>query len=188
MSRAEIMAFRRAERARLLTWRSALSREHIATVSRAICARLPTVLAHHLPATIAFYWPLDDEIDLRPLLPHLIERGCRLALPIVEQRGAPLVFGEYTPGAPLTVSSWGLSEPIDAPRVVPTVVLVPTVGFDRSRHRLGHGGGYYDRTLARLDVPTFCVAFAGAEIPTIHPLPHDVPVDFVITEGAIFAR
>ena len=80
---------------------------------------------------------------------------------------------------------WNIPTPAVDERVVPNVLLVPLVGFDAARHRLGNGGGYYDRTLATLPSATTAigVGFDCLRLPTIHPEPHDVPMSMVITES-----
>jgi 5-formyltetrahydrofolate cyclo-ligase len=77
--------------------------------------------------------------------------------------------------------------PVPAMRdvVVPAVLLVPVVGFDRTNYRLGYGGGYYDRTLAAADPRPMAigVGFELSRLNTIHPQPHDIPLDAVVTEA-----
>lgn len=80
-----------------------------------------------------------------------------------------------------------LPVPIEGEVVVPDAVLVPPVGFDRLGYRLGYGGGYFDRTLAALSPRPIAIALARevSRIETIHPQPHDVPMDFIVTETGI---
>lgn len=185
----EIASFRRAERARLLAWRRALPPADVAAVSGAIVNRLREILPPYLPATIASYWPLEGEIDLTALLPWLRARDCTVVLPVVEQPRAPLVFRRYDAEAPLERSTYGLWEPRTSDVLSPTVLLVPMVAYDASCQRLGHGGGYYDRTLARLpSATTFGCAYDASELPTIYPLPHDQPLSAVVTEARTLLR
>jgi hypothetical protein len=70
---------------------------------------------------------------------------------------------------------------------MPQALLIPPVGFDSQGYRLGYGGGYFDRTLAAM-IPQplkIGLAFELSRIPTIHPQPHDVPMDFIVTEVGI---
>jgi 5-formyltetrahydrofolate cyclo-ligase len=71
--------------------------------------------------------------------------------------------------------------------VQPQTLIVPLVGFDRARYRLGYGGGYYDRTLAAANPRprTIGIAHSDAELPTIHPQPHDIPMDVIVTESYV---
>ncbi len=184
---------RGAARRRLLEARAARRPDEIAAASAAIVARLearlPALLLAGRATIVALYWPLPGEIDLRGLMPWLRAHGATLALPICGPRGTALTFGQYDEETPLVRSAWGLWEPLGAPRVTPTVLLVPAVGFDATGQRLGHGAGYYDRTLAALPEATaIAVAWADAELPTIYPQPHDVPVTAIVTERGIVGR
>ncbi|HHN67450.1 MAG TPA: 5-formyltetrahydrofolate cyclo-ligase, partial [Thermopetrobacter sp.] len=98
---------------------------------------------------VAGYWPVHHEIDPRPLMERLARHEVTLALPVVTARDRPLIFRRWRPGEPLTDGAFGVPVPSeDAPSLRPAVVLVPLLAFSRAGHRLGYGGGYYDRTLA----------------------------------------
>jgi 5-formyltetrahydrofolate cyclo-ligase len=73
---------------------------------------------------------------------------------------------------------------VEGDAVLPDVLLAPLVGFDAGGYRLGYGGGYYDRTLAALpERPRVVgVGFEPSGLETIHPQPHDIPMDLVVTE------
>jgi 5-formyltetrahydrofolate cyclo-ligase len=81
----------------------------------------------------------------------------------------------------------GIPSPDGTPILVPDAVLVPPVGFSAEGWRLGYGGGYFDRTLALLSPQPLkiAVAYELCRIPTIHPQPHDIVMDFVVTEAGI---
>ncbi|RRA47241.1 5-formyltetrahydrofolate cyclo-ligase [Acidipila sp. EB88] len=80
------------------------------------------------------------------------------------------------------------SIPAEAKIVKPDLLIVPVVGFDRACYRLGYGGGYYDRTLAGRAGAVFTVGvgFALLEVDTILPQQHDVPLDRIVTEDAVY--
>src|SRR5690606_21931832 len=82
---------------------------------------------------------------------------------------------------------WNIPIPAEREPVRPTALLVPVVGFDAAGYRLGYGGGYYDRTLALLEPRplTIGVGYAGARLDTIHPQPHDIPLDAIVTEAGV---
>jgi hypothetical protein len=84
----------------------------------------------------------------------------------------------------------GIPYPADSREVAPDSVIVPLVGFDDAGYRLGYGGGYFDRTLAALirKPAVIGVAYEGAHLDTIHPQPHDVPMDWIVTERGIYRR
>jgi 5-formyltetrahydrofolate cyclo-ligase len=72
--------------------------------------------------------------------------------------------------------------------VTPTLVIAPVVAFDRACFRLGYGGGYFDRTLAALQPPPrkIGVGYAQFALPSVNPQPHDIAMDFIVTEQGIF--
>jgi 5,10-methenyltetrahydrofolate synthetase len=80
------------------------------------------------------------------------ERGVRVALPVAIALSQPLIFREWHPNAPMARGLWKIPYPAEGAEVVPTVVLAPVVGFDKNCFRLGYGGGFFDRTLARFPV------------------------------------
>ena len=94
---------------------------------------------------------IRDEIDAGPLLARLADQGYRLALPVMQGKGKPLLFRAWAPGDAMDTAVWGIAEPKpDKPVLEPDVVLVPLLAFDSRGWRLGYGGGFYDRTLAAL--------------------------------------
>jgi len=72
--------------------------------------------------------------------------------------------------------------------VVPQALLMPPVGFDEQGYRLGYGAGYFDRTLAEMTPQPLKigVAFELSRLATIYPQPHDIPLDFIVTEVGIY--
>jgi 5-formyltetrahydrofolate cyclo-ligase len=146
-------------------------------------------------AVAAGYNPINEEADIVPLMTALAQRGHPLCLPAVVARDAPLAFRAWAPGAALVPGPMGILEPpTDAATLRPDVVLVPLLAFDGSGHRLGYGGGYYDRTLAKLrtEGPLLVVgvAYSAQKVDRLLGTDHDQRVDAVLTELGIvrFAR
>jgi len=138
-------------------------------------------------AVVGGYWPLDDELDVRPLLEALARRGNPCALPVVLARGRPLGFRRWKPGDALERAGFGLSHPpARAPELDPDVLLVPLIAFDDRSMRLGYGGGFYDRTIAALrarrKLLTVGVGFALQEVPHVPTEAHDIALDWIVTE------
>jgi len=155
------------------------------------------VMAHLLAAVdqvgigpgsvVAGYWPIVTELDGRPLLARLDERGVICALPVVVSAGAPLQFRRWRPLDELEPGVLGTSHPsVTAPEVVPDVVLAPLLAFDGEGYRLGQGGGYYDRTLAALRsrgaVTAVGVGFAAQQVDAVPRSANDERLDWILTE------
>lgn len=177
-------------RAAALAQRDALSVEQRAGAALAIAARMPP-LAITPSTVVAGYAPIRSEIDPLPLMQRFAAQGAALAMPAIAARNAALVFRRWGPGDALVRGALGIFEPpATAADVVPDIVLVPLVAFDRSCHRIGYGAGYYDRTLAALrrgkTVTAIGLAFAVQEIPQVPALPHDVRLDYVLAETGLF--
>lgn len=136
---------------------------------------------------VSAFWPLDGEIDSRPSMIGLHERGCRVALPVMRGPGKALRFRRWQPDDELVPAGFGTREPgDDKPAVTPTVLLVPLLAFDRAGYRLGYGGGFYDRTLAELRgrgaLCAIGLAYAGQEMQDVPHDDKDQPLDWIVTE------
>jgi len=182
---AEIRGWRKAERARLIAERMGLCGEARARHNAAITGVLQRLLSPDM--IIGFYWPIRGEYDARKLITALLDRGGRAAMPVILQKGAPLVFRAWHPDVRMENGFWDIPVPADDDRVVPTTLLVPLVGFDDTGYRLGYGGGYYDRTLASLPASPLAigVGYELAHLRTIYPQPHDIPMSAIVTEGRV---
>jgi hypothetical protein len=97
-----------------------------------------------------------------------------------------MTFRPWTRGAPMERGIWDIPIPATKTEVVPRTLIAPVVGFDRANFRLGYGGGFFDRTLAKLGpaASAIGVGFSLFELPTIHPQPHDVAMARNVTEVA----
>ena len=136
-------------------------------------------------AAVSGFWPMDGEIDIRPLLQALHARGHTILLPATPPRGQPLSFRTWQPGAAMIRERFGTFRPDGAPGV-PDLLLVPLLAFDRQGHRLGYGGGYYDRTLASLPGrPAIGCAFAAQELDAVPVGEYDAPLAAIATERGL---
>jgi 5-formyltetrahydrofolate cyclo-ligase len=139
--------------------------------------------------TVSGYIPVRHEMDVSPLMEALAKAGKALALPVVSEAGAPLIFRQYTPGGALIPGAFSIPvPPASSPLVTPDILIVPLAAFDRAGHRLGYGGGFYDRTLAALraqgqgDVTAIGAAFHGQELDAIPREKTDQPLDWIVTD------
>jgi 5,10-methenyltetrahydrofolate synthetase len=180
-----IRAWRKTERERLIAARLAIPADRRAAMAQEIAARLDAAIGDLAGRTVSLYWPFRGEPDLRPWLASINERGGRTALPIVVEKARPLIFRAYRPGDRLEKGVWNIPVPADGEVVVPDVTIAPLVGFDGENYRLGYGGGFFDRTLASLPTKplTIGVGYQVQRIATIHPQPHDIPMDLVVVSS-----
>ena len=172
-----------------LARRDALPGEFRAAAAEAIAARpLPVPVREGL--IVSGFFPIRTEINPLPLMRRLVAAGASLALPVVIGRGKPLILRAYAFGDALATGQWGLREPKpEAPEVFPDLMIVPLAAFDRTGHRIGYGGGYYDMTITRVramkSVAAIGIAFAAQEIERVPATPRDARLDLVLTEREV---
>ena len=187
---AELKAWRRSERQRLLELRTGAPPTERRLWGQAIEARLYLLLRERPGITLGVYWPFQAEFDPRPVIDWLIAEGSTVALPAVVDKKGPLEYRAWRPGEPLVDGVWDIPTPQNREIVIPQAVLAPLVGFDRDCYRLGYGGGYFDRTLAALSPRPLAigVGFELSQIETIYPQAFDIAMDVVVTEAEIRYR
>lgn len=186
MDAAAVAQWRKAERARLLALRTSIPLSERRRYDALMTGTLLREVTPAKGAVIGFYWPMKGEFDPREAIQRWREAGCVAALPVVVRKLQPMEFREWWPDVPTKPGVFNLPEP-QSRVVVPDIVLMPPVGFDAQCYRLGYGAGYFDRTLATLAGPVLKVG-VGREvgrIGTIHPQPHDIPMDLVVTEAGV---
>ncbi len=187
MSPDELGVWRNAERKRLIDARMSMPLEEHAAASEAITQHLGDRFPAASLPSLGCYWPFRREFNCMPLMQRIIDRGGWVALPVVLQKNHPLEFRRWTPETKMEAGVWKILHPAEGEPVHPTALLIPLVGFDTAGYRLGYGAGYYDRTLSVFPHKplTIGVGFELSRMPTIHPQPHDVPIDYIVTEAGI---
>ncbi len=166
-------------------------------LSGEICRKLAALPEYHAAARVMFYLDFRSEVRTRHFLPTAWEQGKRIVVPYCLDDRLELFclesFDELESG------TWGILEPKAAWRDRPErkidvsrldLIVVPGVAFDRAGGRLGHGKGYYDHLLreARANTRRVALAFECQLFPTVPMLPHDVYMDKLITEKAVYER
>lgn len=149
-------------------------------------ARLLALLWRHEGKPLAGYMPMRTEIDPLPVMAAMATQVA-VGVPVIGAAGQALSFRRWRPGTAMVAGPFGALIPEVGDDVVPEVLIVPLVAFDRAGNRLGYGGGFYDRTLEGLRAarPTFAIGFAyGAQEAEVLPLePTDQPLDAIVTEA-----
>jgi len=184
----EIRAWRIARRKERIVRRLACEPAERYRLGRLIIERLGSLVDVAAYPVLGFYWPIRGEIDVRDFAARHIAGGGQVALPVVVRKAAPVEFWRWNPGMQMRRGLWNIPIPSEPEALVPDALIVPMVGFDRARYRLGYGGGYFDRTLAAAAPrpQTIGIVYADAELPTIYPQAHDIRMDLIVTDQFVF--
>ncbi|MEK9645455.1 MAG: 5-formyltetrahydrofolate cyclo-ligase [Alphaproteobacteria bacterium] len=159
-----------------------------AAAGGALAARFVEALADRLTPgiVVSLYRTMRDEIDVGPLGDALAARGVVAALPVMQGADAPLAFRSWHAGDALADAAFGVREPAGGETVTPDILAVPLLAFDARGHRLGYGGGYYDRTLRSLravgDVLAVGVAYDEQETVSVPVDDRDETLDMIVTD------
>ena len=141
---------------------------------------------------VSAFWPMRSEMDLRPLMAALRDKGARLCLPAILDKET-IVFRELVRGAPMIDMGFGTLGPGPEAAVLdPALMLVPLAAFDAAGNRIGYGGGYYDRAIARLVerglAPRLVgVAFDCQQVDAVPAEAHDRRLQAILTESGLRA-
>lgn len=173
-------------RAEAFAARAAAFAEHGTDASRRLAAHGLDFLKVAPGAIVSGFAAIRDEINPSDLMLWLHAEGFRLALPVMVGKGQALVMRAWTPGDAMEAAAWGIAEPMaDKPEVEPDVVLVPLLAFDANGFRLGYGGGFYDRTLAKLrakkKVVAVGLAYDELKVDAVPIESYDQRLDWVLT-------
>ncbi|WP_455465864.1 5-formyltetrahydrofolate cyclo-ligase [Bartonella sp. B39] len=180
-----------------LSERAALSTQEKSVFSQRACAHLMKSLEEKgedfSRMILAGYWPIKSEIDPRPLLDAVALRGGSLALPVVLD-STTMIFRAFSKNMALESMRFGTLGPgAENATVIPNVIIVPLSAFDKQCHRLGYGGGYYDRAVEDLEkkgyqVNLFGLGFSCQEVESIPHAEHDLVVKGIFTEKGFLKR
>ncbi|MFM9879363.1 MAG: 5-formyltetrahydrofolate cyclo-ligase [Burkholderiaceae bacterium] len=157
-------------------------------------------------AVIGAYWPIKGEFDPLPALYRWQEDAQlglspermgpervgpefasprRIGLPVVDKASKSMVFHAWYPGCPMEDDAYGIAKPAGTEVVQPTLLFVPCVGYGPGGYRLGYGGGFFDRMLARLSPrpTTVGLSFSQGFVADFMPEPHDIPLDAILNDA-----
>lgn len=139
---------------------------------------------------VSGFWPMRSEVDVRPLMAALADRGARLCLPAILDKET-IVFRELKRGGEMIDMGFGTWGPgPDAEELDPQLMLVPLAAFDARGHRIGYGAGYYDRAIERMQARgqtprLVAIAFNCQEVERVPDQPHDIQLDEILTETGL---
>ena len=141
---------------------------------------------------VSGFLPIGSEIDVRPLLQMCLNAGAEICLPCVVENNAPLIFRKWREGDALVKESFGTKAPHpNKKELIPDIIITPMLAFDSAGYRLGYGGGFYDRTFAKLrpikNILAVGVALDIQHIDTVPVGEFDMPLNAVITENKSYA-
>ena len=186
MSQADPVAAKVDLRREMKARRAALAPAERAAAAASLARHVLAWIQPHPGACVSGFLSIGDELDTAPVLAALHAAGHALCLPVMQGRGKRLLFRAWAPGDAMDTVTWGIQEPKrDRPSVEPTVLLVPLLAFDAQGHRLGYGGGYYDRTIHAMREDGHVIAAGlGFDMQMVDAVPHvdyDERLDWVLT-------
>jgi 5-formyltetrahydrofolate cyclo-ligase len=165
-------------------------------LSRRIVAQFMALPEYIAAKTVMFYVDVRSEVRTRNDLAAAVASGKRIVVPWCNDQGELELF-HLESMEELQIGMYKILEPKPELRSVPSkqvpveeldLIMVPGVAFDRRGGRMGHGKGYYDKLLehARLDTPLVALAFECQMFPDIPVAEHDIFMDKIITEAAVY--
>ncbi|WP_372808646.1 5-formyltetrahydrofolate cyclo-ligase [Pontiella sp.] len=165
--------------------RQALDAGWIDSASAAVVENLQSLPAFQSAKTVALYMAIGGEVRLDPLFATCRQQGKTTAIPVFNPSTKLYEMAAITANTRFETGNYGIPEPVaPAPIALAEIdfMVVPGVAFDRRGNRLGRGGGYYDRLLDGFPGVTAAVAFDFQIVDHVPCAPHDLPVDFLVTE------
>ena len=141
-------------------------------------------------STIGIYYPINSEISPLKIKNFSKNFSFETCLPIMDKINGMLIFEKYEEHDKLLKNNYGVFEPVKRNEVIPEVIFVPMVGFDKKLNRLGYGKGYYDKTISKLrktkKLFVIGLAYDNQKLDHIPVEDHDKKMDLVLTEKNIY--
>ncbi|MGM0368790.1 MAG: 5-formyltetrahydrofolate cyclo-ligase [Bacillota bacterium] len=183
---------KREQRKKLLAIRKKLSAREVRAKSKSITTQLFNTEEFDQARTILSYIDFNNEVKTKPIIKRMLADSKRVVVPITDRAENRLYLSELRDfDKELEVGSYGILEPKEEyQRLIQPckldLILMPGLGFDHQRNRIGYGGGYYDRLLAEIpEVETIALAFEEQLVANIKTSSHDCKVKQIITETRI---
>ena len=137
---------------------------------------------------IGGYYPYNYEADAIEVLTNLEKQNYQISLPKIK-KNSQMDFFCWSTKDPLEINKYGIPEPTSDKMIVPNILLVPLVAFDKNCNRIGYGGGFYDRYIKKIKkikkIVTIGLAYSFQRINQIPADKYDVKLDFIVTNKKI---
>ena len=137
---------------------------------------------------VGSYFPVNFEVDTFQIMKNFKAKGFKISLPVVRSK-FEMNFYLWNLNDPLHVNKYGIPEPKSKTKVIPSILLIPMVAFDKKLNRLGYGGGYYDRFLEKFEkkkIIKIGLALACQEVKKLPSNSFDKKMDFILTEKKLY--
>ena len=153
---------------------------------------LSSVLAGYRGVPIAGYLPIKTEIDPLSAMEEASAHSL-VGVPVIQGNSQPLKFSKWEPGCHLKKGPFDVQIPVNSNYLVPEVLIIPMVAFDRNGGRLGYGGGFYDRTISKFRATErkarfVGVAYSGQAVDKVPIASTDEPMDGILTPSGLILR
>ncbi len=177
-------------RQRIHQQRLALSAADVRRRGDTVRGRLVGMDLYGRAGCLGCYASVKNEVDTHRLIQAALDEGKRVGVPATQEKGV-MTHLEIHTFSSLRPGPFGLLEPGGTGRVeIPPgeldLVVVPGIAFDRRGNRIGFGGGYYDRFLVRTAAPKIGLAYDFQVLDRLPTDPHDIRLDFLVTEEAVY--
>lgn len=176
--------------------RLSLSSEKVLLHSRAIIATISALASYRHAHQVGCYFPVQNEIDLTPLILTAWNMQKKIYLPIISEHN-DMDFYAYTQTTPLVKNRYGIAEPSQTANlsIAPQdldLLLIPLVAFDANRNRLGQGMGFYDRYLSQYQKTkkrpiTIGVGYELQKVTHVPTDTGDIPLDIIVSEKQVYS-
>ena len=137
---------------------------------------------------VGSYYPVNFEADTFQLMKMFKQKGYKLSLPVISSK-YDMIFYTWNLNDPLHVNKYGIPEPKSKIKVIPSILLIPMVAYDKRLNRLGYGGGYYDRFLEKYEKKNILkigLAITCQEVKKLPTNNFDKKMDYILTEKKLY--
>ena len=141
-------------------------------------------------SSIAIYYPIKSEISPLKLIKICEKLSIKICLPVIYKNTNKLIFSKFDSEKSLTKNKYGIFEPTKINQIIPDIIFVPMLGFDKNLNRIGYGKGYYDKTISKLrnlkKIFVIGLAYDNQMVRCIPTENHDEKMDIIITDKKVY--